>query len=60
MLAVISLKRAEQIIEIHMGSLIKNISFEPKLARVSVLMKDSTRFFVRYNDHDQYPMKVDP
>ena len=56
--AVVSLKRAEQLIEIYMGSLVKTISFEPKLARISVLMKDSTRFFVRYNDHDEYSYSV--
>ena len=52
--AVLLLKRAEQLIEMNLGILIKNISFEPKLARLSIILRDSTLFFVRYNDHDEY------
>jgi hypothetical protein len=49
-----SLKRAEQLIELHLGSLVKSLFFEPKLARVRINLSDSNSFFVRYNDHAEY------
>lgn len=41
-------------LERELGPLIQELYFEPKLARIWLGFQDSTKLYVRYNDHEEY------
>ncbi len=48
------LEKALLILEKKLSISVKLISFEPKLARIHITLRDNTQIFIRYNNHDEY------
>jgi len=54
MLGLDKLEKALLILEKKLSIFAKLISFEPKLARVHITLRDNTQIFIRYNNHSEY------
>ena len=58
MLGIEKLEKAKQILHQHLSELIETIKFEPKLARIHVILRDKVEFFIRYNNHNEYSYSI--
>ncbi len=55
---VVKLEISKLILEKILGSSLKTLNFEPKLARIYILLHDSVQIFIRYNNHEEYSYNV--
>jgi len=54
MLSIEKLIRSRLILEEELSIYTKILNFEPKLARIHVILRDKVQLFIRYNNHDEY------
>lgn len=52
------LERSKFIIEKELSVYLNNLHFEPKLARIQIILRDEIILFIRYNNHDEYAYSV--
>ena len=55
---VVKLDIAKLILEKVLGSTLKILNYEPKLARIYILLRDSVQLFIRYNNHEEYSYNI--
>ena len=53
MLSIKKLEHTKLIIERELSIYLKNLYFEPKLARIHIILRDETQLFIRYNNHNE-------
>lgn len=58
MLGILKLQQAKIIIEQFFSAYLNNLSFEPKLARIFIQLRDGIQFYIRYNNFDQYSYSI--
>jgi len=54
MSSIKKLEESKSILEKELSIYIKNLNFEPKLARISLILRDDMNLYIRYNNHDEY------
>jgi len=52
------LAKAKSILEKELSIQVKNLNFEPKLARIHIILRDNIQTFVRYNNYDEYSYNI--
>jgi hypothetical protein len=52
------LRQALTILEKELESILMQLAFEPRLARVHVKLRDGTVLYIRYNNHGEYSYSV--
>jgi len=55
---ILKLQQARVILEQYFSVYLKNLSFEPKLARIFIQFRDEIQLYIRYNNHNQYSYSV--
>jgi len=58
MASIKKLEHSKLIIEKELSIYLKNLFFEPKLARIHIVLRDEIHLFIRYNNHDEYAYSV--
>lgn len=58
MSSIKKLERSKLIIEKELSIYIKNLYFEPKLARILVILRDEIHLFIQYNNHNEYAYSI--
>jgi len=58
MSSIRKLERSRLIIEGKLSIHLKKIHFEPKLARIHIILRNEISLFIRYNNHDDYAYSV--
>lgn len=58
MSSIKKLKRSKLIIEKELSIYLKNLYFEPKLARIHIILRDETKLFIQYNNHNEYAYSI--
>jgi len=53
MSSIKKLERSKLIIEEGLSIYLKKIHFEPKLARIHIILRNEISLFIRYNNHDE-------
>lgn len=48
----------KSLIEKELFIFLKSLKFEPKFARISVILRDNVHLFIRYNNHDEYSYNI--
>ena len=51
MLGLKKLDKAKLLLHQHLSILLKIINFEPKLARIHVILRDNVQILIRYNNY---------
>lgn len=49
---------SKSILEKELSIYIKNLDFEPKLARIKMILRDGTLLYVRYNNYNEYSYAI--
>ena len=58
MLGLKQLDKAKLLLHQHLSILLKTINFEPKLARIHVILRDNVQIFIRYNNYGEYSYSI--
>ena len=58
MSGIIKLERAKTLLEKNFAKQISNLNFKPKLATISLSLRDGTQIYIRYNNHNQYSYSI--
>ncbi len=58
MSSIKKLERSKLIIEEELSIHLRKIHFEPKLARIHIILRNEINLFIRYNNHDEYSYSV--
>jgi len=52
------LKKAKPLLENCLGNRIENLSFQPKLSRIKIRLRNNNIIFIQYNDFDEYGYSI--
>ena len=58
MSSIKKLEHTKLIIEKELSIYLKNLYFEPKLARIHIILRDETQLFIQYNNHNEYAYSI--
>ena len=58
MSSIKKLNRAKSILQECLSILLKTLNFEPKLARIHVILRDNVQLFIRYNNYNEYNYSI--
>jgi hypothetical protein len=58
MSSVDKLTQSKNILEKELSIHVRELFFEPKLARIRIILRDGVMLYVQYNNHDQYGYSV--
>jgi hypothetical protein len=51
---IVKLEESKVLLEEYLGDNVQELFFEPKLARIQIILRDQIIIYVQYNNHDQY------
>ncbi len=52
------LDKAKLLLHQHLPIILKTINFEPKLARIHVILRDNVQIFIRHNNYGEYSYTI--
>lgn len=58
MSGIIKLERSKLILEKELSYSLKNLYFEPKLARYRIELRDGILLYIQYNNYDEYSYSI--
>jgi len=58
MSSLTKLMESKPILEKELSIYIKNLDFEPKLARIKITLRDGALLYVRYNNYNEYSYAI--